>query len=157
MAASDKIKVRVTTKFRPASSELLAVGYIDDADRYADAAKQLTDFKHFNPRYFLYCHAIELALKAYILASGGDDREVRKIKHDLGKAYRRASELGYTPALDGTAEIVDWLHPYHQDYAFRYKQTGIRAVPRPEDIDEVINSMLLEIEKTARAAFKRRA
>jgi hypothetical protein len=48
--------------------------------------------QHFNPRYFPYCHAIELALKAYILASGGEDREVRKIKHDLGKAYRRASE-----------------------------------------------------------------
>jgi hypothetical protein len=97
MAVSDKIKVRVTTKPRPASSELLAVGHIDDADRYADAAKQLTDFKHFNPRYFLYCHAIELALKAYILASGGEDRRFARSNTILARLTVARANWGTRP------------------------------------------------------------
>ena len=77
------------------SNELLAVGYIRDAEGYADAAEQLVEFRNISPRYFLFCHAIELALKAYILATGGDQKELRvTIKHDLQKAYDRATALG---------------------------------------------------------------
>jgi hypothetical protein len=51
------------------------------------------------PRYFLFCHAIELVLKAYIARA---DREItiKKLKdvgHDLTKAYNKAIALGLRP------------------------------------------------------------
>jgi hypothetical protein len=146
--AIPKIRFKVLTRNRPRpSNAMLADGYIKDAASYSDAAKQLEHFtKKPAPRYFLYCHAIELSLKAYILASGGNEAEVRKIKHDLGKAFSRASELGYRPSLDGTKEVIENLDPYHQDYSFRYMRMGLKILPRFEDIDQVANSMLRDIE-----------
>ena len=86
-----------------------ALGFASDAEAYIGAARQLQDFKSFGPRYFLFCHALELLLKAQILATGGDQAELLKIRHDLEKAFNRAVELGYAPIDDRVKHIVIWL------------------------------------------------
>jgi hypothetical protein len=109
--------VRIRTLRRPVperkSNELLAVGFATDAEAYIGAAQQLESFRSFGRRYFLFCHALELLLKAQILATGADQEELFEIRHDLEKAYGRAIELGYTPADDRVKQIVVWLAPYH--------------------------------------------
>jgi hypothetical protein len=147
------MKAEVTTPKELKSSELLAVGFIDDARAYVNAAEQLVDFDNVGPRYFLFCHALELALKAYILASGGNQKELQAIRHDLMKGYDRALALGYKPADTRTAEIVAWLNPYHRDHMFRYKTTGLRILPTGEDLTAVCKSMLNEIRPITRAAY----
>jgi hypothetical protein len=135
------------------SNELLAVGFASDAEAYIAAARQLEDFKSFGPRYFLFCHAIELLLKAQLLATGGDQEELFEIRHDLEKAYDRAVELGYSMADDRVKEIVIWLAPFHKYHTFRYRETGRVTVPTAEDLIEIVQSMHREIEATVRAAY----
>jgi hypothetical protein len=135
------------------SNELLAVGFANDAEAYIGAAQQLTDFKSFGPRYFLFCHALELLLKAQILASGGEQEELFDIRHDLEKAYARAIELGYTSANDRVKHIVVWMAPYHKQHTFRYKESGYLIVPKAEELVAILQSMHLEIEATVRAAY----
>ena len=135
------------------SNELLAGGFVNDAEAYIGAAMQLEDFESFGPRYFLFCHALELLLKAQILASGGDQGELFDIRHDLEKAYSRAVELGYTPADDRVKQIVVWLAPYHKHHTFRYKETGYLIVPKADDLLTIFQSMHLEIEATVRVAY----
>ena len=152
------MKAKVLTPPRPMKpNELLAVGYIRDAEGYADAAEQLVKFRNNKPRYFLFCHAIELALKAYILATDGDQKELRvTIKHDLQKAYDRATELGYRPTDPRVPEIVEWLDPFHKDYTFRYtEKTGLQILPNPEELADAFKSMLKQIEPVTRAALKK--
>jgi hypothetical protein len=89
---------RIKTVSRPVperkTNELLAVGFANDAKAYIGAAHQLEDFSSFGPRYFLFCHALELLLKAQILATGADQEELFEIRHDLEKAYDRAIRAG---------------------------------------------------------------
>jgi hypothetical protein len=150
-----EMKAKVLTPPRPMkSNELMAVGYIRDAGGYADAAEQLVNFRNHNPRYFLFCHAIELALKSYILAAGGDQKELKTIRHDLQKAYDRARALGYKPTDPSVPDIVETLDPYHKDYTFRYKdKTGLQILPNADELADAVKSMLNQIEPITRAAY----
>lgn len=149
--------VRIKNLSRPVadrkSNELLAVGFANDAEAYMRAAKQLKDFQSFGPRYFLFCHALELLLKAQLLATGGDQSELFEIRHDLEKAYNRAVELGYRPADDRVRQIVIWLSELHKHHTFRYKETGYLIVPTAEDLIGTLQSMHREIEAAVRAAY----
>lgn len=151
------MKAKVLTPPQPPKPiELLAVSYIGDADAYADAAIQLNDLRNNSPRYFLFCHAIELALKAYILASGGNrkERKPRSVRHHLKNLYDRAKELGYQSSDPRIPEVVEWLEPYHSDFSFRYKEaTGLRVLPNPEELGAIFKIMWNEIEPVTRAAF----
>src|SRR5205809_22903 len=56
----------------------LAHQYLGDAVSYVSAAKLLDESDgHFSPKYFLLCHALELALKAYILATGSTEKDTK--------------------------------------------------------------------------------
>jgi hypothetical protein len=69
--------------------------YLSDASSYLSAAKLLDEHQGlFSPKYFLLCHAIELALKAQILSTGGREREIRAIRHDLQAAWAKAIKNG---------------------------------------------------------------
>jgi hypothetical protein len=73
----------------------LAHSYLGDAEGYLSAARLLDEHAgQFSPKFFLLCHAIELVLKAFILAKGGTEKETKKIKHDLIAAWSRAVALG---------------------------------------------------------------
>jgi hypothetical protein len=136
------------------SNELLAVSYIGDAAAYADAAAELVNFRRSGPLYFLFCHALELALKAYILATGGNRKELKPIRHDLKKLYDRAIALGYRPSDPRIPEIVEWLEPYHSDFSFRYKEaTGLRVLPNPEELGTIFKILHNQIEPVTRAAY----
>ena len=84
--------VRIKTLRRPVperkSNELLAVGFATDAEAYIGARNSVRIFRSFGPRYLLLCYALELLLKAQILATGADQEELFEIRHDLEKALR---------------------------------------------------------------------
>ncbi len=137
----------------PPSNEHMAVRFAHDAETFTNAAKSLSDFRTFGPRYYLFCHAIELTLKSYILASGGDQSELRKLGHNLVKVFKRAKKLGFTPAEKDLKLFVDWLNPYHRDHEFRYPKLGFKRVPVAEDLIPVIEGTHKQITAIARNAF----
>jgi len=63
--------------------EFQAMLQLTDARRFLVASRELSSEDNWNPKYYLQIHAIELAGKAYLLASGEDLEKVRKIGHDL--------------------------------------------------------------------------
>jgi HEPN domain len=124
----------------------LAHNYLDDAEVYLSAAKQLTeDPSHFSPKYFLLSHAIELAIKAYILAKGGSERETKKIKHDLDAALVRAVELGLQPST-GLQKIVQHIAPAHRDYSFRYSnQAWTHFLPNTDSFEGTVAELIKQV------------
>jgi hypothetical protein len=56
------------------------------AESYRDAANHLAQnckLRHDAPLYFLYAHALELALQAYLRAKGATTDEMRRLGHRL--------------------------------------------------------------------------
>src|SRR4051794_41387147 len=129
--------------------ELVGMGFLTDAKAYLKAGNALSqsDVDMFSPVYFLLCHGIELSLKAFILASGGSERELKKqdIRHHLNSLRDRARALGYQPANKKTDEVIDMLTPYHSNHSFRYRDPGYVRFPIIAHTIEVLASMLDEI------------
>lgn len=132
----------------------LARGFLTDAEAYLRAAQKL-DQSHEGlasaPQYYLACHSIELILKSFILTKGGTEREVVKMRHDLQKAWDRATELGLHPKDKRTGEVIgmlapldprhDLLRPFASPRASLPPDRGLRVSPRipfalPRVLDE---------------------
>jgi len=78
------------------------------------------------PRYFALCHATELALKAFLLAHGWTDQQIRgpAFRHDISNLMVAAIALGLKTSSTARSEI-DLLSEAHKDFWPRYpKQTG---------------------------------
>jgi len=77
------------------------------------------------PRYFALCHAIELALKAFLLAHGWSDQQTRdfKFRHNISKLMTEAIALGLNISPTARSEI-DLLSEAHKKYLPRYPQGG---------------------------------
>jgi hypothetical protein len=136
----------------------MAVGYLTDAEAYTKAAVELNrlDRKGMtSPTYFLLCHAMELLFKAYILASGGDAKGLRKqaVQHNLSELHKRAQQLNL-PTDDKAEAVVKMLAPYHQNHSFRYRDPGYKTFPATEVVLEVLHSLTPPISILVRKALR---
>lgn len=78
------------------------------------------------PRYFALCHATELALKAFLLAHGWTDQQIRDVvfRHNISNLMTEAIRLGLKISAPARADI-DLLSEAHKEFWARYpKQTG---------------------------------
>jgi hypothetical protein len=144
------------TKAKSKPAQLAAARFIHDAEEYVESARQLVSVKGGtrkwpSPIYFLLSHAMELALKAYLAASGVSIGTLRRrIGHDLKLALRRAQQHGYVPT-DAFTELVQWLAPYHLDHFFRYgKGSGWHQFPVASETAEIIADAVKAIERHVR-------
>jgi hypothetical protein len=102
---------------------ILSTQFFSDARAYLTAADILIrdaspDVNQ--PAYFLMCHALELVLKAYIMARGGSYEEVVDLGHDLQKAHSRAESLGLPVDGEQTRILIQRLSEFHEALLFRY-------------------------------------
>ena len=73
------------------------LGFHRYALQFFDAAKSIILTESFSPvPYYLYCHSLELALKAYLLAKNIPIKDLKTtpLGHDLMNLLRTASDLG---------------------------------------------------------------
>jgi len=98
-----------------------------------------------SPKYYLVCHAIELILKSFILVSGGAEKELFDIGHDLLKAWDRANELGFEAKDKRTETLVQMLAPYHLDHRFRYRKTGFMTIPETKEMCKITDNLIKQI------------
>ena len=127
----------------------LAHDYLGDAEAYLASARRLDEHAgQFSPKYFLFCHAIELALKAYILAKGGTEGETRTIRHDLIAAWSRAADLGLRSTNAELHRIIEQVAPPHADYSFRYGKSWTRILPRAEVFDAAVSDLIKDVSPT---------
>jgi len=127
----------------------LAYSYLSDAEAYLAAARRLDEGgSQFSPKYFLLCHAIELALKAYILAKGGTEGDIKKIRHDLVAALSRAIDCGFQPANAKLREVIQRVASPHADYSFRYGGRWTHILPRAEVFDAAVSGLIKDVSST---------
>ncbi|WP_027710430.1 HEPN domain-containing protein [Zooshikella ganghwensis] len=72
-------------------------------------------------------HAVELLLKSYLLSNGYDESKLKKIGHDLEKAWVKAREEGLE--IDKCPEWVKVLDSaYSAPFLFRYSKNNTAVV-----------------------------
>jgi hypothetical protein len=140
--------------------QLLAIGFIQDAEAYVDSARTLDNLtgapaRFFPPIYFLLCQAIELTLKAHLAASGVPNSTLRNdIGHDLELAFQSPRDLGFNPDDARLLELVHWLSPFHVDHSFRYRKSRGRVqLPAASESAEIIGNTIAQVEPYVRRQF----
>ena len=101
------------------------------------------------PLYFLYYHAVELYLKAFLLAHGFHPYELRtKYGHDVGKLSRTAAQLGlsFSPADAETFRFMSATALGH-----RYLVTGPSQRLREPALDEICRTLHVSVGNELRA------
>jgi len=104
------------------------------AQDFLKAAEILDPVVASGPFGLVSAQCLELALKAYLMACGMAEEDLKnKISHDLSKAWSRSVEVG----LEIVAEIPDWAkhldagHEY--PYIFRYGRANTGIVLASKD------------------------
>jgi len=140
-----------------------AMGLITDAKNMLQAAKILHEFgvrTVKGPTYYLLGHAIEVALKSFLLANGTSLTVLRKrIGHDLGKAARRAIAVRLntlTPVVQEYLGYIELLNVYYEAKEFEYRVTGLKSYPPKEKLFEFLEAIIPIIEPIAFQALKQR-
>ena len=100
-----------------------AFEYYAYADQFYDAFNKLRDHLHPSiswPRYFLLCHSIELALKAYLAKLGATPKHLKfEFGHKLDELVTEAVEKGLLLTLK-TQEEIGLLNQAHREFWHRY-------------------------------------
>ncbi len=119
------------------------------AETYLQAGKHLAetgaDHLRFDaPIYFLYSHAIELTLKAYLRSKGATVSKLRRMGHALPALLERAGAQGLDQGRLGEniASLIALLDVYNQDHEFRYIRTGAKRLPEIKALHDVAARLL---------------
>jgi HEPN domain len=102
------------------------IQYLDFADQFYSAFHQLPERPPpFSwPRYFLLCHSIELALKAYLAQVGATLEQLKyDFGHKLDKLVDEAVKKGL-PLPTTTQETIKLLNKAHTEFRHRYPGEG---------------------------------
>jgi len=102
------------------------------------------------PVYYLYAHSIELSLKAFLVTKGYAESGLRKIGHNLQKAWSIAKDNNVSTYLSDIQEIeetIDLVGPYYDSKEFEYIYTGFKRYPK---IIHMHNSAALLVEGIGR-------
>jgi hypothetical protein len=138
----------------------VAVSYMTDAKQYLAAAKALNASQTPNvtsPQYFLISQSIELFLKAFIIAAGGTQAELRKFdtRHSLAKLAKKAVERGYESKSEKTMGVIEMLDPHHAEHSFRYRKVGFKTYPTIREGLDALARMDREISPVVSASLKK--
>ena len=137
------------------------IGILEFAKEFAEAASCFVDMqapiaKLPWPTYFLWGHAIELALKSALKLGGTDDKSLKRIGHDLVCAVEQVKLLPQAEFLSPKlVEIVERLNPYYSAKEFEY-YNGPKAVSLPEllPVAEAVDKLIKDLDRDYRARLK---
>ena len=105
------------------------------------------------PRYFLLCHSIELALKAYLAKLGATPKHLKfEFGHKLDELVTEAVEKGLLLTLK-TQEEIGLLNQAHREFWHRYpidarkfEEEGVYIIEQfIRAADELMNAVCKEV------------
>jgi hypothetical protein len=123
--------------------------YLHRGMQFRDAAMPLASYVNGGtnwPRVALLTHAIELALKAFVLHAVESGSHAAPAKppanHDLESWYQIAVDFGL-PSDAGLAERIAALNGLHEPHFARYPQAPKHPLPDPAIVpDEVVEHLM---------------
>ncbi|GEM_PF-6774823 len=103
------------------------------------------------PVYYLYCHALELTLKAFLRAEGFSAERLKsqKFGHKLQVLRDTCVEKGLhsDPVTDGfIRQAMALLHPFAVDFEFRYLQVGFRTWPTLAAVESAVADLMAAVK-----------
>ena len=137
---------------------ILGVGrsYVESATRLEAVAAGNTDIMF--PRYYLFCHGIELTLKAFLVSKGTTDRSLRGIGHDLEAALAACRAYSDFPALSAVEEeVLVWINAYYSVKEFEYLFTGFKSLPNFTNVRELALGLADRLEPLVHTAARQEA
>lgn len=105
------------------------------------------------PAYLLASRAIELGLKAFLLTCGRDERALRGISHDLGKALDEALATGLREVTSFNSEeeqCVRWINEYYWRKDLEYPTTGFKSYPPLAYLTDFADRLLHDLKPKLR-------
>jgi hypothetical protein len=102
----------------------------DNAKAYTEAASRLVVDEGIEAAvapafYLLVSFAVELFLKSACMRAGATNEEVKRIGHDLHKAYLQAMEARQVPRyMTPFGQLTLYLNEPHRTHVFRYTPDG---------------------------------
>jgi HEPN domain-containing protein len=116
--------------------------YLNFARQYFLAAEELSASKSRvdDARYYLYFHATELLLKAYLRAHGREPWD-----HELSKPLQDCSDLGLRIDSEdkyGLQNIVSLLESGNEEMGFRYFTLKSGSIPEMGWTSEVVGQLM---------------
>lgn len=102
------------------------------------------------PVYYLYSHAMELTLKAYLLSKGVTSNRLRS--RDYGHKLQVLWEacltegLPHHPINDAfVAQMIEVLDPFAVDFEFRYIQVGFKSLPTFGAVEAAVGDLMATV------------
>ena len=92
-------------------------------------------------KYFLLCHSIELAMKAYLREKGYSRLQLMNIGHDLEKLIRLLHEKGVSMDISSMVRTFS-LNDYYKTKQFEYPQVGYKEFPSLDDMKSYVHLLL---------------
>jgi HEPN domain-containing protein len=131
----------------------VGLDYLNMADNFRQAYRDLglPDRQPLNwPRYFLATHAIELALKSYLLRhdASQDPLKGRHIRHDLEGLLKKAERRGLQLETQ-TRRTIELLSKLHKQFRSRYCIPGAEPVITIEQCDCDLDKLLMAVSGAA--------
>jgi hypothetical protein len=104
------------------------------------------------PKFFLFCHSIELALKSYLLVNGHSEDECRDLGHDIAQALNLALVNGLSISDAEREIIVQLSYEHHKRFSFRYLQASNWSAPSPKNVSRCCRALITAIQRAVYAA-----
>lgn len=113
----------VVIKAEPITLHISPYGFFHYGKEFFNVAKDIKQSTNYSPvPYFLYCHSIELVLKAFLLGKGVPKQDLPKKNlygHDLEKILKKAKNLELGKFIEITLEQEKEISKANKYYAFK--------------------------------------
>jgi hypothetical protein len=130
------------------------IGLLTTAKSFYKSAEKLnTGSQHLDaplPVYYLFLHAVELALKSYLYFRGLDEDELHQIGHDLEAAWQKSVELGICDLCSDCQELQDCIRiigPIYNGSQLEYFYPGRQRLPVVVCIHECSGKILTVLDE----------
>lgn len=97
---------------------------------------------------YLWGHAIELALKAFLLQSGFTVKQTVALRHDLEKCLDNALRHGLQLPSDFDEEPLRVLNTLYASKQLNYIETGLKSFPVAGPLHAMAKTLLLAVIET---------
>ena len=137
----------------------LAMAYKIGAGECLGAARELLKHPIYSDgtgNYIIALHAIELALKAFLVARGYTEKELKgkSFGHDLNKLYAAAKRHGLKLETPNADELIAWSNEWHAEgVKIRYEFARQRALPLCETLVNLASEVIKKIIWTNRVTL----
>jgi hypothetical protein len=101
------------------------------------------------PVYYLFLHAVELALKSYLYFHGVDENRLREIGHDLETAWQQAKDLGVCKLCSECQELQECIQiigPIYRGQQLEYFYPSKKRLPVIERIHRSSSNIITALD-----------